>query len=170
VDGIVRDHHGAITVESELGRGTTFRLFFPTAAPSTASLAAAVQAPLRGAGQHIMYVDDEESLILVITRILESLGYRCTGFIEPHAALQAFRADPHVFEAVLTGLNMKSMSGLELARVLVGIRPDVPIAIITGAEEDDDLRGSPGVRARINKPATIRELSSALSDLLLSGR
>jgi signal transduction histidine kinase/DNA-binding response OmpR family regulator len=170
VDGIVRSHHGVITVESELGRGTTFRLYFPAVESDAAPIAPAAQASVRGTGQHIMYVDDEEALILVMTRVLQSLGYRCTGFIDPHAALQAVRADPHAFDAVIADLHMKPLSGLELARALVEIRSDVPVAIITGAHEGDIVGGSPGVRAHITKPASIKALSAVLTELLRSER
>ena len=169
VDGIVRDHQGAITVESAVGRGTTFRLYFPEAGPTAGAVAATGKVSVKGAGQHVMYVDDEEALVLVMTRLLESLGYRCTGFVDPHDALQAFRVDPHAFDAVIADLSMSSMSGLDLARALVGIRADVPVAIISGYTADPGARSAHGVRARIHKPATMSELSSALADLLRSG-
>src|SRR6185295_20031129 len=108
--------------------------------------------PLRGDGQNIMYVDDEESLIRVMTRVLQRLGYRCSGFADPHAALHAFRADPDAFDAVLADLNMKSMSGLDLARSLVAIRAELPVPIISGADEDKRAPRTPEVRARISKP------------------
>jgi len=118
-----------------------------------------------------MYVDDEESLVLVMTRIIEALGYRCTGFVDPHAALQAFRADPRGFGAVITDMTMPGMSGLELARALSVIRPGVPIAISsgylaseTGVNESEEKKA--GVTARLGKPARMGELLTMLSGML----
>ena len=168
VDGIVRDHHGAITVESELGTGTTFRLYFPEGALAALPMEAKVEAPLRGAGQRILYVDDEEAVLLIMRRLIQSLGYHCTGFADPHAALQAFRTDPQAFDAVIVDVNMPSMSGADLARAMVGIRAGVPIAMISGSGIDATAREAPGVSAHIHKPASSMELSIALSDLLRS--
>jgi len=171
VHGIVRDHQGAITVDSRPGEGTTLRLFFPEAVGAADAVGPAPATPERGTGQHIMYVDDEESLVLVMTRIIEALGYRCTGFVDPHAALQAFRADPRGFGAVITDMTMPGMSGLELARALSVIRPGVPIAISsgylaseTGVDESEEKKA--GVTARLGKPARMGELLTMLSGML----
>ena len=169
VDGIVRDHQGAISVECELGRGTTFRLLFPEAEATDAAPAAAKPTPIRGSGQCIMYVDDEESLVFLMPRLLRSIGYRCTGFADPSAALSAFRADPHGFDAVIADLNMSKMSGLALAKSLVAIRADVPVAIISGEGRDGGALSAEGVKARIHKPATLHELAAVLHQLFHPG-
>jgi CheY-like chemotaxis protein len=166
VDGIVRDHHGAITVECELGRGTTFRLLFPEAGATSGMTTPIKPLPVRGSGQCIMYVDDEESLVFVMPRLLKSIGYRCTGFVDPHIALGAFRADPDAFDAVIADLNMSKMSGLALLKALTAIRADLPVAIISGEGSDDVTLATEGVRARVNKPATLHELASVLNELV----
>jgi signal transduction histidine kinase/DNA-binding response OmpR family regulator len=168
VDGIVRDHKGAITVSSELGRGTTFQLFFPEAKPLPESPASRVEPALRGDGEHIMYVDDEETLVVVMTRLLESLGYRCTGFVDPLAALEAFRADPGQFHAVLADMNMHQMSGLVLARSLARIRPDVSVGIVSGFGEQPALK-TEGIRVQLSKPFSAAEVGLALRQLLERG-
>jgi signal transduction histidine kinase len=166
VHGIVRDHLGAITVESELGRGTTFRVFLPESLKQSATVSAVVEGPARGAGQHIMYVDDEEPLVLMTTRVLESLGYRCTGFSDPHAALQAFLTNSDSFDAVITDMTMPRMSGVDLARSMYRIHPEIPVAIASGYGGEMATLEPTGIRMRITKPATIQDLSAALKELL----
>jgi PAS domain S-box-containing protein len=113
VHGIVRAHGGAITVESELGRGATFRLYFPQANESPQF--EAVTSPLamarsRGANQHILYVDDEEPLVFLTQRLLEKHGYRVSGFTDADAALDAFLQNGAQFDLVITDKSMPGRS------------------------------------------------------------
>jgi PAS domain S-box-containing protein len=165
VHGIMRDHEGAITVESELGRGTTFHLLFPAATAAGTAPAAGTVERVRGRGEHIMLVDDEESLVFVTSRILTRLGYRCTIFTSPHDALQAFRTSPRGFDAVVTDLSMPGMSGLDLIHAIKALRGDVPIAIASGTPAESDRAKTADADAMIHKPATIDELAEAVSAL-----
>ncbi|MGE0448193.1 MAG: ATP-binding protein [Vicinamibacterales bacterium] len=163
VHGIVRDHGGSITVETQLGFGTTFRIYFPvtaSAAPATAHAGV-----LHGSGQLIAYVDDEEALVLVMSRILERLGYRCSTFTSAAAALQSFQADPTRFAAIITDMQMPGMSGLELARALRAVRADVPIAIASGREYEDENT----TFHWLQKPSTLDELSRTVDRMLAQG-
>jgi len=166
VHGIMRDHDGAITVDSAVGKGTAFHLYFPAA---EASLSAGKPGPAaipRGRGQHVMVVDDEEGLAFLMNRVLTRLGYRATSFANPHEALQAFRTTPAAFDGVITDLSMPGMGGLELVRELKAIRPSIPIAVASGRPEDREMEATAGVRLMIQKPATIEEIADALARLL----
>jgi len=165
VHGIMRDHEGTITVESELGKGTAFQLFFPAATASGAAPAAGNVERARGRGEHILLVDDEESLVYVTSRILTRLGYRCTSFTSPHDALQAFRTSPRGFDAVVTDLSMPGMSGLDLIRAIKALRGDVPIAIASGTPAESERAKTADADVMIHKPATIDELAEAVSAL-----
>ncbi|HWA41226.1 MAG TPA: PAS domain S-box protein, partial [Gemmatimonadales bacterium] len=145
VHGIMRDHEGAIAVESTPGKGTTFFLHFPVTSERQAEAASATVPRARGAGQRILLVDDEEALVQVTSRILERLGYTCTTFTSAPEALAAFRADPMEFDAVITDVSMPLMNGLELALHAKDLRPDLPIALSTGAPEDRDLAERAGI-------------------------
>jgi signal transduction histidine kinase len=166
VHGIVDDHDGAITVESELGHGTTFHLWLPAAAAAAGSGEVAAATP-SGNGEHILYVDDEESIVLAMERVISRLGYRCTGVTDPHEALARFRADPRGFAAVITDLSMPGMSGFQLAAELRAIQPGVPIAVASGYGEsaaDAVARGE--ITTRIHKPSSLEALAAALRELV----
>jgi signal transduction histidine kinase len=164
VNGIMRELHGAVTVTSEPGRGTTFCLLFPEATPPVDSLAVAPDLPARGSGQLIMYVDDEPSLGRLMTRILESLGYQCTAFSDAGRALEAFRAAPDSYAAAMIDISKPGMSRAVLAGALTDIRANLPIAII--GESGEIPSPQPGqVRLYLQKPVPMFELGKALRQL-----
>jgi PAS domain S-box-containing protein len=163
VHGIMKDHEGSITVYSEPGKGTIFRLYFP-AGPPTVEKTLAAAAPAQGSGKHLLYVDDEESLVLLATRSLGRMGYRVTGHTDPARALQVFRENPMQFGAVITDLSMPGMSGTELARHMLAIRPDIPLVMTSGyiRPEDEAEARQIGVRELVLKPDSIEDLAKAL--------
>ena len=164
VHGIVHDHGGGICVESEPGRGTLFELYFPAAVEIAETSAPSERLVARGAGQRILYVDDEEAVLFVMTRTLERLGYRATGFTAPAEALRVFAEDPTAFDAVVSDMGMPGMSGLELARELKRIRPDLPIAIASGYARPQTEAEE--ISAWIHKPPSRRELAEMLAGLV----
>ena len=132
VHGIVREHKGEISVYSEAGRGTSFHVHLPAVAgASTAEADGPFQEPPRGR-EHILLVDDEESLQRLGAHILGGLGYRvavCGNGVE---ALEWLQEDSRSFDLVITDQSMPRMTGLELARRLLSLRPDLPVILCTG--------------------------------------
>jgi PAS domain S-box-containing protein len=172
VHGIVKAHHGAITVESARGEGTTFKVLLPAVeGKRPVTLPAAPSVP-QGRGQSILYVDDEEPLVFLITRVLERLGYRVSGFTDPAAAMAAFEACPASYDAVVTDLSMPGMSGADFARRALNVRPHVPIVMTSGyvGPEDRDSAHRSGVRELLLKPNTVEELGLVLHRLLSEAR
>lgn len=167
VHGIVRDHGGAITVESEVGVGTCFAVYLP-ATDATARRITPAATVVRGNAEHIMYVDDEASLCLVISRTLAHIGYRCTEFQDVSAALQEFRTAPHSYDAIVTDLQMPAMSGLDFVREIRKIRPDIPVAVASGYAAHDLEDPDAAKVVWISKPSTLVEMSSALRRLVTS--
>jgi CheY-like chemotaxis protein len=168
VHGIVTSHGGAIAVTSQPGEGTAFHLFFPLA---TEAVEAAVEAPNespQARSEHILYVDDEEALVFLATRLLERRGYRVSGFTNAVTALNQFREDPADFDAVVTDLSMPGMSGFELTEGIHQIRADLPVLLTSGylQAEDQQKAKSLGIRETIQKPATADKLAGALEKIL----
>ena len=167
VHGIMKNHGGAVTAYSEVGKGTIFRLYFPAAEhsgePTGGALPAPSEVPL-GNGERILYVDDEEDLVLVIKRRLERMGYVVTGYSDPCQALELFRARPLDFDAVITDVSMPRLPGAELAHAVQQIRPDVPVIMASGYLRPEDLEAAArlGIRELISKPYDLAELGRAL--------
>jgi CheY-like chemotaxis protein len=168
VHGIVQDHKGAVTVESTPDVGSTFSVYLPASSAASGPPPAIVDRKLDGLGrgERLMYVDDEEALVPVMQRMLGVCGYRCVGFVDPAAALEAFRAAPDSWDGVITDLAMPGMSGLDLAGQLRELRPDVPIALTTGHTQDVARIREAGITVRLQKPYSIDTLRAAVRDLL----
>lgn len=171
VHSIMRDHHGAIYVESDPGRGTVVRCYFPALEHEEAQVGEVRRTVLRGDGERILYLDDEASIAEVGRRRLETLGYVVESFTDPHAALAAFESAPSAFDAVLTDLSMPGLDGLGVATRLSAVRPGVPILLLTGYMDDLPPRTieHAGVSAVVKKPLTLEHLAEALYGLLHGG-
>jgi CheY-like chemotaxis protein len=167
VHGIVTDLGGGIDVESELGKGTTFTVYLPWS-DAVAAPAGEEEALAHGAGETVLLVDDEESLVRLGEEMIASLGYEPVGFASSNAALEAFRADPERFSAVLTDESMPEMTGCELAEQIRRLRPELPIVLMTGfvhpglAARAESL----GVRGVLAKPLVARDIARALAGAL----
>jgi PAS domain S-box-containing protein len=167
VHGIVKSHRGAIDVETIVGDGSTFHVYFPAyegAMPDT-EREATIE---RGRGQCILYVDDEEPLVYLISRVLTRLGYEVVGFTDAQTALGVFRSDPKRFDAVITDLSMPGMSGSELAAQIKKLSPATPVVMTSGyvRNEDRETALEAGIRELVLKPNTVEELGGLLHRLL----
>jgi PAS domain S-box-containing protein len=164
VHGIMKNHGGGIVVYSDPGRGTAFRLFFPAAGAALAAATKPSSMLLRLRNESILYVDDEEPLVVLAKRTLERLGYKVTGQTNPLQALELFRRDPTAFDAVVTDLAMPQLSGFDLAAQILALRPNVPIIMNSGfvRPEDQERALHMGLRDLILKPDTIDQLGRIL--------
>lgn len=169
VHGIVKSHEGAITVYSEVGRGTAFNIYFPA---SKGSVPAAVenQSPTfpLGDGEHILFVDDEKSLVDCGQRVLQRLGYRVTAVLSAREALELIRAGAETFDCILADFTMPGMSGIALARECRSLLPATPIILMSGycgVLTTDSLRPQ-GIRELILKPFTPQTLAEAVKRAL----
>ena len=115
-------------------------------------------------GRHVLYIDDDDSIVFLATRILERMHYRVTGCIDPRSALSDFRSSPESFDVVVTDLSMPGMSGFEVARALREIRSDIPILMTSGyvRPEDRALAQAHGILDLILKPNSVEEFGQAL--------
>jgi PAS domain S-box-containing protein len=132
VHGIVTDLGGAIDVKTTAGNGASFEIWLPIAAEAGKPAVETVRELPRGHGETVMIVDDEPMLVALAEEMLAELGYEPLGFDSSQAALQAFRAEPTRFDLVLTDEAMPDLVGMEMARDIRRIRPDVPIILMSG--------------------------------------
>ncbi|MDG4474997.1 response regulator [Thiovibrio frasassiensis] len=169
VHGLVVGGGGKIIVASTLGQGTTFRIFFPQVSDKVAEEAhPEICSPSPKGSECIFVIDDEQAIVAMEKIALERLGYRVRLFADSEEALAAFRADPQGCDLVVTDQTMPHLSGMELAKAFLQIRPDLPIILSTGyssqASEEDALRA--GIRRFIMKPLNISQLATAIREIL----
>ena len=119
-------------------------------------------------GESILFIDDEPSLEKMAQRILESLGYRVTTCSNSKQALTQFRKAPHDFDMVITDMTMPRMTGDQLTRELLKIRPNVPVMIYTGFNENisPEKALASGAKALLIKPLQRYELAKIVRQLL----
>ena len=168
--GILRGYGGEIRVESELGRGTTFALYFPVVefAAEQTPRSYGPQVPMPRGSEHILLVDDEKSIVDVTTSMLERLGYRVTARISSYDALEAFRNLADRIDLLIADLTMPQMTGLQLYREIKKIRPGVKVIICTGFSEQLDSSKSKaiGIEGFLNKPVVMSELAHCVRSVL----
>lgn len=87
--------------------------------------------------RHILYLDDDDTLVFLVRRLLERRGYKVSGFTEQQQALDAVRAAPESFHLLMTDYNMPGMSGIEVARQVRALAPALPVAVASGYISDE---------------------------------
>ncbi len=132
VHGIVKSHDGVILVQSQPGQGTEFQIFLPVHGKSQISPPQESKPAPPGTGQHILLVDDEPPICNVLSQMLSRIGYLVTAHSDPHEALKEFLARPAEFDLLFTDLTMPGMTGVELAKRVFEVRPDLPVVLTTG--------------------------------------
>jgi PAS domain S-box-containing protein len=168
VHGIVQTHNGAITVESEVDRGSTFRLYFPGQKQKAAPPADRGRQAPAGAGQRILLLDDEPALTSALQRVLARLNYQVTTTNSARESLQWCRRDPAQFDLVITDLTMPEMTGLEVARQLRALRPDLPVILTSGfsADINQETLAAAGVCELLEKPISRITLADVIHRVL----
>ncbi len=169
VHGIIKGYQGAIEVDSQPGQGTTFTLYIPAtvSAPGVSAPGVSASSSRRGESQRILYLDDDEAVLLAATRMLEHLGYHVTGFSRAADAVKAFRDNPGQFDLAITDLNVPGTTGLKVAIELLKVRADLPVVLVSGSIDEGLQRAAreAGIRGILGKPFTMAEFSGAIHRL-----
>lgn len=168
VHGIMRSCQGAITVCSKPGEGSTFDLYFPALDTDGLPSSASVPVLVRGNGERILFVDDEESLAKFAKKTLERLGYLVDVETKPLRALATVRANVETYALVVTDLTMPELLGTEIATQLLQLKPGLPIILTTGYSADltSSTIAALGIRAVLLKPFSIAALGQAIYQAL----
>ena len=165
---IVTEAGGAIDVASTPGVGSTFTVYLPRAGDAADTRADTEPAMARGDGQRVLVVDDEEPLLQLAARTLEELGYAPVAFTSSAAALDAFRADPRGFDAVITDERMPGITGVELIRQIRDLRHTIPILLVSGyvGGAVTSRAYSEGADEVLKKPLSAQDLAANLARVL----
>ncbi len=167
VHGIVKTYGGDIQVFSHPGDGTTFHVYLPAIDGVPAEDAPAGESPA-GGKERILVVDDEAVLLKMLNRMLSSLGYAVTCKQSSREALQTFLDAPDAVDLVITDMTMPEMTGIQLSRELLDVRPDLPIILCTGfsALISEESAEAAGIKKLVMKPVVRRDMAAAIRGVL----
>ncbi len=171
VHGIISRQGGRITVESQVGEGTVFRVFLPVSSDGTLPGRIVSASEIVGGTGRILLVDDEEQVVQVTGQMLGNLGYQVTGRTSANEALALFTESSQAYDLLITDLTMPELTGVELSNRCKAIRPELPVILFTGYSEQfsKEAARQAGVNEYCTKPLSLRELASVVRRILEKG-
>ena len=179
VHGILHKHNGHIIVESTLGKGSNFRLLFPLA--SVEDIAenkirsiseniepTAIESTDGVKGHNVLLVDDEESIVMLMTEVLQNHGFKVTGYMDSEQALSHFKENKNKYDLVITDQTMPKLTGAELSKAIIEIQPDISVILCSGYSTTMDKEGAEliGIKAYLTKPVNMKDLFSTITKVL----
>ena len=166
--GIVVSYGGFINCESAVEKGTVFRVFIPAIEELIISEGKPADAVAASGTEHILLIDDETMLVELGQKMLEGLGYKVTALTSSLKALAIFQNHPDLFDAIITDQTMPEMTGLELSKKILQIRPDIPIILCTGYSTliDEEQAKTEGIKGFALKPLSKKVIATLLRQVL----
>ena len=167
VDGIVKSYGGFITCQSEMGVGTVFQINLPALTEQPAPETAEVKPPALGS-ERILLIDDEPMLVEMNRTMLQRLGYEVTVRSSSLEALTTFQNRPHAFDLVITDQTMPGMTGIDLSRRMLQIRPGLPVILCTGFSSSitEEKVKAAGIKGFAFKPLVKKEIAALVRQVL----
>jgi CheY-like chemotaxis protein len=171
VHGIVKGHNGVIKVRSKAGEGTSVEILFPRTAGEMQFDTIEMNSLPTG-NEHILFIDDEKTLIDLAKNMLTKLGYQVTAQTSSTEAIKAFKTNPDKFDLVISDMTMPNMTGDVLANEITKVRADIPIILCTGFSEQlsEKKINTLDIRGLLMKPLTIDELAKTVRKVLDQNR
>lgn len=168
VYGIIKEHNGDISVESELGKGTVFHIWLPIMEEKFVPKNNGGEKEFPTGNESILLVDDEESVARLEAQVLTRLGYNVTFYVSSREALEVFEKNNEGFDLVITDMTMPEMTGDRLAGEIMSIRPDMPVIICTGFSEriNEQRAEQIGVQGFLMKPVTKSDMAFMVRNVL----
>jgi PAS domain S-box-containing protein len=164
VHGIVKSYGGAILAHSKPGEGSQLDVYLPLSENGSVASEGAISGSAPKGKERILLIDDELEIVRMVRQMLERVGYQVTTQTSSVGALEAFRMNQEAFDLVITDQTMPDMTGKELAKELISIRPDIPIILCTGFSEmiKEDKAESGGIREYLLKPIIRSDLAKTI--------
>jgi PAS domain S-box-containing protein len=165
--GIVKGCGGTITVNSQFGVGSVFSVYLPAIGKTTEAAPETVER-IMGGTERILFVDDEEMLVKMSSDMLDGLGYTVTATTVSTEAVELFRSRPDQFDLVITDMTMPGMTGIDLSKEILEIRPTIPIILCTGFSEliTEEKARAMGIKGFAMKPLSLRGVAGLIREVL----
>jgi CheY-like chemotaxis protein len=168
VYGIVKEHKGDIRVNSTVDEGTTFNVYLPLMEKATKTISNDAPEIMETGTERILIVDDEVPIAKLEKQILERLGYTVTIKTSSIDALELFTINPYEFDLLLTDMSMPVMTGIDMAKEIVKLRPDIPIILCTGFSEQisEESMKEAGIKKLLMKPVVKYDMAKMVRMVL----
>ena len=167
--GIVEKYKGDIVCQSELGKGSEFLVFLPVHEPPLPVGLRIEDLKGRSGPGNILFVDDEKEITIIVKKIFKTFGYTVVIAGSGKEALEYFTKDPDFFHLLITDMAMPGMTGEQLIKKMISIRPELPVILCTGHSDTFDKQRALdiGIREYITKPYSLKDLSAMAAKYIL---